>query len=55
MLFEEKQEGFWIGHTSNYQKVYIRSNQNLSGQLVPVTIKEPFRDGLSGGMIDAEE
>lgn len=55
VLFEEKQEGFWIGHTSNYQKVYIRSNQNLSGQLVPVTIKEPFRDGLSGGMIDAEE
>ena len=55
VLFEEKQEGYWIGHTSNYQKVFVRSDKNLSGQLVCVRISEPFRDGLSGGICGAEE
>lgn len=55
VLFEEKQEGYWIGHTSNYQKVYAKSNDNINGAILFVEIQEPFRDGLLGGICGAEK
>lgn len=55
VLFEEKQQGYWIGHTSNYQKVYVKSPDDLSGAILFVRIRERFEDGLLGGLYGAEE
>lgn len=55
VLFEEKQQGFWIGHTSNYQKVYVPSQENWTGKILSIAINDLYKDGLSGGLIHAEK
>ena len=55
VLFEEKQQGYWIGHTSNYQKVYVRSPQDLSGKIVPVRLESLYADGILGGVCIGEK
>ena len=47
VLFEQPEEGFFTGYTANYVKVYI-PGVNLHNQLLPVQIKEVFRDGVLG-------
>jgi hypothetical protein len=46
-LFEQPEDGFFTGYTANYVKVYIPGD-NLHNQLLPVQIKEVFRDGVLG-------
>ena len=38
VLFEEKQNGFWVGHTTNYIMVKIKSDENLENQIKEVYI-----------------
>ena len=47
VLFEETAEEFAVGHTPNYLKVYVKSGE-LHNQILPVALKEPFRDGMLG-------
>lgn len=48
VLWEQKSKGVWSGYTANYIKVYARSGQNLTNQLVPVKLDSIYRDGVWG-------
>ena len=37
-LFEEMQNGFWQGHTTNYIKVFAKSDENLNNKIVDVKL-----------------
>ena len=55
VLFEEKQQGYWIGHTTNYQKVYVQSSQDLGGKILPVQLESLYADGILGGVCIGEK
>ena len=40
VLFEEEQEGFYIGHTKNYMMIKIKSKENLENRIQKVLIKD---------------
>ncbi|MCP4912360.1 MAG: tRNA (N(6)-L-threonylcarbamoyladenosine(37)-C(2))-methylthiotransferase MtaB [Oligoflexia bacterium] len=45
VLFERRnKEGLWEGYTSNYIRVYLKSDQNLKNQVLPVYITD-FKNG----------
>lgn len=50
VLFEEQQEIdgklYWTGHTMEYLKVAMLSEENLSNQLLQVNLTEILRDGV---------
>ena len=46
VLFEEKKNGIYHGHTKNYLLVYCESNENLENKIVNVKCKEAFDDHL---------
>ncbi len=50
VLFEEAQEGYFLGHAPNYVKFYVRGG-NLHNQIRPVLVKEVFQDGVFGEII----
>ena len=47
VLFEAKEKNNWVGHTSNYLKVKVESNDILSNQIVKVKLINPFNDYIS--------
>ena len=47
VLFEEECDGYWVGHTPNYMKVYARGD-DLHNRVRKVTITEIYKDGLLG-------
>jgi threonylcarbamoyladenosine tRNA methylthiotransferase MtaB len=51
VLWEKKSGGIWSGLTGNYIRVYTRSNQDLTNQLLPVELKELYRDGVWGRIV----
>ena len=50
VLFEEETEGFCVGHTPNYLKVYVKS-RCLHNQILPVRLMEPYADGVLGEIL----
>jgi len=46
VLFEEAEDGFFIGHAPNYVKIYAQTQKDLHNQVLPVRISAPFRDGV---------
>lgn len=46
VLFEQKSGGLWSGLTGNYIRVYIKSNKDLTNQLLPVTLGKAYKDGI---------
>ena len=38
VLFEEKKDGYWIGHTKNYITVKVKTEENMKNLLLPVKI-----------------
>ena len=48
VLFEEPDGGYFTGHTPNYVKVYLPSEETLHNQIRAVTLTAPFRDGMLG-------
>ena len=55
VLWEKQSEGIWSGHTDNYIKVYTRSDEDLTNQLLPVRLVEICKDGvwvLKGGEVN---
>ena len=47
VLFEEESDGYWVGHTMNYVKVFAKG-ENLHNEIRNVTIAGFFRDGVLG-------
>ena len=47
VLFEEREDGFYTGHTPNYMKVYAQG-EDLHNQIRTVRITQVFREGLLG-------
>ena len=47
VLFEEREDGFYTGHTPNYMKVYALG-EDLHNQIRTVRITQVFREGLLG-------
>ena len=45
VLFEEKENDFYVGYSKNYIKCYVSSNMALTNQILKVKILKPFKDG----------
>jgi threonylcarbamoyladenosine tRNA methylthiotransferase MtaB len=48
VLWEKQSEGIWSGLTDNYIKVYTRSDEELSNQLLPAKLVDIWGDGMWG-------
>ena len=48
VLFEERAGDYYVGHTPNYVKVYLRTDMDLHNQVLPVELMAPFEDGMVG-------
>jgi len=48
VLWEKCSDGIWSGYTDNYIKVYTRSNENLTNQIIPARLAKNYRDGVWG-------
>jgi threonylcarbamoyladenosine tRNA methylthiotransferase MtaB len=51
VLFEQKSGGFWSGLTGNYIRVYVKSTNDLTNQLLPVMLVKTHKDGILGEVI----
>lgn len=54
VLFERElpgEDGIYEGKTPNYIPVYTRSENDLSGEIVKVSLTEPYRDGIFAELI----
>ncbi|MFA5879948.1 MAG: tRNA (N(6)-L-threonylcarbamoyladenosine(37)-C(2))-methylthiotransferase MtaB [Candidatus Margulisiibacteriota bacterium] len=38
ILFEEKKDGLWVGHTDNYLKIHLKSEENLRNKFINVKL-----------------
>ena len=52
VLFEEGKDGVFEGYTENYLRVAAMSKKDISGEILPVTIKKISGDTLLTGVID---
>ena len=52
VLWEKQSDGIWSGLTDNYIKVYTKSSQDLTNQLLPVKLVEVYGDGVWGLMMN---
>lgn len=48
VLFEEKQNDYWVGHTKNYIIVKTKSDDNLENKIINIKIKEINSEELIG-------
>jgi len=48
VLWEQQASGIWSGLTDNYIKVYARSSEDLTSQLLPLKLVEISGDGVWG-------
>lgn len=52
VLFEqESAEGLWEGLSGNYVRVYAKSEDNLSGKIRRITLKDLYKDGMIGEIL----
>ena len=47
IIIEEKKDNFYIGHTSNYIKVYIEEDCILNN-VYEITLTSIYKDGMKG-------
>ncbi len=50
VLFEEEQDGFFVGHTPNYTKIYA-VGEGLHNQIRQVSLEKNYKDGIFGTII----
>jgi len=48
VLFEEREGAYFIGHTPNYVKVYLKCDEVLHNQVLSVTIGALYHNGVEG-------
>ncbi len=51
VLFESETDGYFEGFTENYIRVYLKSEENICGEVRAVKIKAPYKDGVLGEII----
>lgn len=51
VLIEEKDKDFFVGYSKNYIRCYIKSKEDLTGKIVTVKIKRPFKEGAKAKLI----
>jgi len=51
VLWEKQTNGIWSGLTDNYIKVYTRSSEDLTNELLPVKLTEVRGDGAWGEIV----
>jgi len=52
VLWEQKSSGVWSGYTGNYIRVYNKSNEDLSNQLIQLKLESIYKDGVWGRWSD---
>ncbi len=50
VLFEEPEQGYFVGHAPNYIKVYVQG-ETLHNEVKTVTVTGLFRDGVKGELL----
>ena len=50
VLFEDRQDGLWRGHTDRYCEVSVPAQENLHNRLVPVTVTGVEGSRLTGAL-----
>ena len=48
VLWEQQKGGHWSGLTSNYIRVYTKSDKDLTNKITEVILGERLRDGVLG-------
>lgn len=51
VLFEELEEGYYVGYTKNYIRCYVKAGIDLRGKVARVKIKKPFKEGAEGKLV----
>ncbi len=51
VLFEEIEDGFYVGYTENYIRCYAKSKKDITGKVLPVKIGKPFKDGAMAKIV----
>jgi len=51
VLFEQQKDGYYVGHTRNFIKVYSKSDKIADNTLAMVRIGEVYQDGVIGEVI----
>src|SRR4030042_1533382 len=51
VLWEKQSGGLWSGLTGNYSRVYLKSRENLTNRILPVTLVKFYRDGVWGEVV----
>lgn len=51
-LAEQEKDGFWIGHSRNFTKIYVQSNKIKSGDILTVIVIKSFKDGVLANVIE---
>ena len=51
VLWEQKSGGVWSGYTGNYIRVYTKSGEDLTNQLIPVKLDRVWKDGVWGEVV----
>ncbi len=54
VLWEKQSGGIWSGHTPNYIKVYMASDEDLANRIRPVKLLETRGDGVWGETIPVD-
>lgn len=55
VLFEEVEDGHWLGYTGNYIRVAVRSDRTLKNELRPVRLMKPAGELMMGELDDRHE
>ena len=51
VLIEEKIDDHYVGYTENYIRCYVKSKEDITGKIVNVKIRKPFKDGAEAKII----
>ena len=51
VLFEQQKDGYYVGHTRNFIKVYAQSDKIADNTLAMVRIGAPYEDGVIGEVV----
>jgi threonylcarbamoyladenosine tRNA methylthiotransferase MtaB len=54
VLWEQSSTGVWSGLTGNYIKVYVKSDEDLSNELLTVKLVKLYKDGIWGEMVKTQ-
>ena len=48
VLWEQKSNGIWSGLTTNYIRIYAKTNEDLTNKLTDVKLGRLYKDGVWG-------